>query len=538
MAQTDARAGFRLPWSSDRQTAETAESVDTAPTTAEPAAATAWPADESHGSASQGGTTDAPAVDPWTGVPSPTPVTPPTESVATVMKAAAKKPSKFLADLTKAMQAAAEEARALSVSQLQADAKTHIEAIHGRSSTEAAALRRKADDDVAAVREWSKAEIARIREETETKITARKARLETEIEESAAVIEREIEAVQKTVSDFEEEMAAFFERLLGEEDPTRFATMAENLPEPPSFEGIVATVATEEPAAVAEAEADVEAVAETSEDAAEAVAEVVTDEPTAGETVEAVDATAETTDETAVTGELDTDPATETTEAVPTAEGETDTPAFGSIDGFEGEGELDGEVDREAAFAAIQAAAEAAASAEVAADAAARAEAVADVAIEIIGNHEDEAEADPRFAALGLSPDLDAAEAEAYEAAGTSDEDIPEISNDAIEARLAGLGAAKSKGNAEGATSTQVIVVGLVSVASIASFKRHLGRVAGVSSVGVSSGPEGEFVFAVTHGAEVVLRDVIPSLPSFQARVTNASDGILHVTAHDPESDG
>ena len=39
--------------------------------------------------------------------------------------------------------------------------------------------------------------------------------------------------------------------------------------------------------------------------------------------------------------------------------------------------------------------------------------------------------------------------------------------------------------------------VGLVSVASIASFKRQLGRVAGVQSVGVSSGPDGEFVFAV-----------------------------------------
>ena len=84
---------------------------------------------------------------------------------------------------------------------------------------------------------------------------------------------------------------------------------------------------------------------------------------------------------------------------------------------------------------------------------------------------------------------------------------------------------------------TQVVVVGLVSVASIASFKRHLGRVQGVQSVGVSSGPDGEFVFAVNHGADVNLRDAIPSLPSFQARVTGASDGVIHVTAHDPESD-
>jgi hypothetical protein len=94
----------------------------------------------------------------------------------------------------------------------------------------------------------------------------------------------------------------------------------------------------------------------------------------------------------------------------------------------------------------------------------------------------------------------------------------------------------KGKGD-DSAAATQVVVVGLVSVASIASFKRHLGRVAGVQSVGVSSGPDGEFVFAVSHGADVVLRDAIPSLPSFQARVTGSTDGIVHVTAHDPESD-
>jgi hypothetical protein len=91
---------------------------------------------------------------------------------------------------------------------------------------------------------------------------------------------------------------------------------------------------------------------------------------------------------------------------------------------------------------------------------------------------------------------------------------------------------------ADGETAaTQVVVVGLVSVASIASFKRHLGRVAGVQSVGVSSGPDGEFIFAVSHGTDVVLREVVPSLPTFQARVTGTADGIVHVTAHDPESD-
>ncbi len=536
MAQTDARAGFRLPWSSDRQSSETFDGDST--TDSQAAATTGWPSEDSakaDADAAQADATATATVDSST--PRETATQPaPTASTPTPQPSG-RKPTKFMADLTKAMQAAAEDARTRALTQLQADAKTEVETIHGRSSTEAANLRRAADDDVAAVREWSKAEIARIREETETKITARKGRLEVEIEDHAGVIEREIDAVQKTVAAFEDEMAAFFERLLGEEDPSRFATMAENLPEPPTFESILAEEATDAmtEAHGAQAQAEAEAVIET-------VAEDTVAETVADETVTETEAAAE--DATVGTAETDT----ETTDADANAEPATGEAEAVADDGAEqGEGSLligegegagpDGELDREAAFAAIQAAAEAAASAEVAADAAARAEAVADVAIEIMGNHEDEGDADPRFAALGLSPDYDAAEAEALVAAGSSDEEIPEIDDDALAARLAGLVPGKNKGNTSDSSTTQVVVVGLVSVASIASFKRHLGRVAGVQSVGVSSGPDGEFVFAVNHGADVVLRDAIPSLPSFQARVTGSSDGVIHVTAHDPEGD-
>ena len=49
----------------------------------------------------------------------------------------------------------------------------------------------------------------------------------------------------------------------------------------------------------------------------------------------------------------------------------------------------------------------------------------------------------------------------------------------------------------------------------------------------MSSGPDGEFLFAVNHAADISLRDLIPGLPSFQARVTGSSDGILNVTARD-----
>src|SRR4029077_20001893 len=116
--------------------------------------------------------------------------------------------------------------------------------------------------------------------------------------------------------------------------------------------------------------------------------------------------------------------------------------------------------------------------------------------------------------------------------------------DDALAARLAGLvpegGSAPAPRAAapKAAATSQVVVTGLVSVASIASFKRHLGRVAGVQSVGVSSGPDGEFVFKVAHGAEVSLSDAIPTLPGFEARVTGTGDGVVNVSARDPESEG
>ena len=527
MAQTDARAGFRLPWNSERPNTDQSETdveraeavqAEAEPTTDE-APAAEWGAEGATSSETEG-----PTGEPDNEATAMTSEAPETDAAAST---APRKQSKFMADLTKAMQAAAEEARARTLTQFQAEAKAYVEQIHARSATEAADLRRKADDDVAAIREWSKAEIARIREETESQITARKARLEGEVDGHAATIEREIEQVQGRVASFEDEMAAFFARLLAEENPNQFALMAERLPEPPPFEEMSSAtwVAPEAP------EAEAETIdAEASEAAVDTTDEVL------GET-ETVEGTAETVDEATtddVVGEAETATAGET-------ESETDDETGQATDG-EGFGE-GFELDRESAFAAIQAAAEAAASAEVASDAASRAEAVADIAIEIVGHRDDDSDDpnDMRVHALGLTPDYDAAEAEAAQAAGTSGEgdEIPEIGDDALAARLAGLvpGKGNDKARSSETKSTQVVVVGLVSVASIASFKRHLGRLPGVQSVGVSSGPDGEFLFAVNHSVDVVLRDAIPSMPSFQARVTGSGEGTLNVSAHDPESD-
>ncbi len=469
MASTDAKSGFRLPWSTDRN-----ESDDQTETSG--ADQTAVDQTETH-SESETPTMIDTAPSTSSEVAQDEPAAPAASAPATP-GAAPRKANKFMADLTKAMQAAAEAARADSLERFSAEAKAHIEGIHASTADESTDLRKKADDDIAAIREWSKQEIARIREETDERVTHRKEVLEREIEAHAGEIESRIERVQSRVASFESEMAAFFERLLGEDDPTRFAAMAETLPEPPPFDDDAAwadATIGDTPAAVATP--DVEAPADETP-----VAPVAVDEPVESPQAEAA--------------------------------------------------ELDPWRD-EPVEAAPEAMAEDAAAEDAPADSG-----------DLFGIAADEApqtdETDPRLAALGIENDFAAAEAEAAAFPAETvnpDDEIPTIAEDALAARLAGL-VAEDHSAPTDAASTRVVVTGLVSVASIAGFKRSLSRVAGVRSVGVSSGPDGEFVFAVTHDREMGLADGITTLPGFGARVTNEAPGELTVAARDPESEG
>ena len=251
MAATESRTGFRLPWSSEdkangqrgdeSQDAESPADVKSTEThvaeeapTAE--AVTAEPAQEAS-SASADQPESAPPTD--TGHHEEASVHPTAASTVTALgkaDAAPKKPTKFLADLTRAMQAAAESSRAATMEQFQAEAKAHIEQVHARSADEATELRKGADEDIVDIRDWSKAELAHIREETDRKITQRKADLDIELEEHAARIEQKAEQVLARVTTFEAEMDRFFERLRNEDDPAEFAAMAENLHEPPPLD--------------------------------------------------------------------------------------------------------------------------------------------------------------------------------------------------------------------------------------------------------------------------------------------------------------
>jgi hypothetical protein len=483
MASTDAKSGFRLPWSGDRNESED----QTANPGAEPNAVDPAQQQSESETPTMIDTPPTQSGDAAQGDPAAAPDATAPEQVAAATPAPERKANKFMADLTRAMQAAAESARADTLERFASDAKAHIEGIHATSAEEATELRKTADDDIAGIREWSKTEIARIREETDERVTHRKERLEREIESHAAEIEARIERVQNHVASFEAEMAAFFERLLSEEDPTRFAAMAETLPEPPPFdaEEAWASIDANQPV-VAEEPAVAEAVAET---AAEPVAEVEPAQHTDPEAPVAEAPVAEAVAEPVADMPVADAPVGEYVESPAAEPAAADT---GDLFGIAPDG----------------------------------------------AESTPEAEGDPRLTAIGIEPDFAAAEAEAaaFPAEAPSPEDeIPTIAEDALAARLAGL-VAEDQAPADNAT-TRVIVTGLVSVASIAGFKRNLARVSGVRSVGVSSGPDGEFVFAVTHDQSLVLADGIASLPGFSARVTNEGPGELTVAARDPESE-
>ena len=84
---------------------------------------------------------------------------------------------------------------------------------------------------------------------------------------------------------------------------------------------------------------------------------------------------------------------------------------------------------------------------------------------------------------------------------------------------------------------TPLVVVGLVSVASIAAFKRAVGRLAGVSGVSVSSGPDGDFVFTVNHVAGTDLATEVAALDTYHPVVTTRTDGAIAVTVTEPDTD-
>ncbi|MGH2468401.1 MAG: hypothetical protein ACRDGL_11845 [Candidatus Limnocylindrales bacterium] len=401
--------------------------------------------------------------------------------------------NRLRADLVRAMRTAAEESRGASLEQVRAEAKGQVERIHGRSGDDVVELRRESDAEIASIREWSKAEIARIRSETDARIERGKLNLEADLEDHAAQVEQQIEQVQARVQRFEAEMTAFFEQLEAIDDPGAFAAAAARMPEPPDL-----------------------------------------DDPTAPQPPEAIAATAGAGDEPELParGDAGTDPASEGTSAPDEISNTEGTSGASVTTAVEPSTQAGAEAEdprltalrngHDLSVAEVEAAAES--QAESGNGSVARPEAESQA--------ESQAESGNGSAA-GPKAGQD----------GPPEDEAESLGEDALAARLGIRGVevqatapANEAPEARAAkATTRVVVVGLVSVSSIASFKRQVSAIEGVRSVGVSSGPDGEFVFKVEHDPVLALQDILPKVPGFAVRVVSSADGTIQVAASDPD---
>ena len=95
----------------------------------------------------------------------------------------------FLADLARAMQAAASAQRKHIADVAEQRKKAHIDAVHKRETTENEELREVSSRDVKGIEAWATAEIERIRLERQRRIAARKTELEEQLEQHHSMIE-------------------------------------------------------------------------------------------------------------------------------------------------------------------------------------------------------------------------------------------------------------------------------------------------------------------------------------------------------------
>lgn len=149
---------------------------------------------------------------------------------------AAGRPRQFLADLTLAMSATAESARQTALAQCRSDANFYTAELRARKDDESGGLRQAAEADLVAVREWSKAEADRTRQGAEEKIAIRRRQLEDDLQEYSTAVDVEVRRVDECVQVFKGDIARFFDHLLEGDDPTTFARIAAQMPDPPVFD--------------------------------------------------------------------------------------------------------------------------------------------------------------------------------------------------------------------------------------------------------------------------------------------------------------
>jgi hypothetical protein len=144
----------------------------------------------------------------------------------------------FLAELARAMQAAAQRERTRIAKVVADEAADHVDRTRTRAAAENEELRRLAEADVERIQAWSAAEVERIRGEAERRTAERRSDLEAYMARHESIIATEVEGVDAAVRDYDATLTLFFDELAAMTDPADIARRAGSLPPLPDLDAV------------------------------------------------------------------------------------------------------------------------------------------------------------------------------------------------------------------------------------------------------------------------------------------------------------
>jgi len=484
----------------------------------------------------------------------------------------ARLPSRFQADLMRAIFDATRDECVSLVDQTRADGAVAVESIRQQGTDEATVLGQRAEEDYEAAGERLRLETARLNEEHERQLAQRRDALAMELEAHEAQVVRRVEATQGRLADFEERMKAFVSELAEAPDPAALVALAQQMPVPPTPDDLGAPVEPLTPVAgavVIPGEADVEteipAHTWTVLDAYvgpqmlpgddEALFLAMGELGTHGEPVERT-RPGDLQYERHAVGEVEPHPLSgqslgEWSGIIsallgPQAKPDDAETMFGPIASPAGEATEDAAwpvPDARAAAAESWPGADVRVASEATDETGGEPAPDADGAIvEPLGESDlpeaaEAVSADPWAGATWSErPDLPAVEFEFEPDHPASHAPEPDdaVSPAGSPTQVAPRSGASALSDVEPAVLTRVSVSGLASVAGVTSFRRQLSRLEGVQGVAVNARSDGSFEFDVTHHPNVRLDDGVTALPGFDARVMASEGDALTVFANDP----
>jgi hypothetical protein len=168
----------------------------------------------------------------------------------------------FLAELTRAMQAAAEQMRTHIDADVAEDAAEEIDKARARGAIEADELRRLADEDIGGIEAWLTAETERVRGEAARRTDERRKELLSHLAKHDSIIATEVDGVEAAVVDYRSTLDTFFAELKEADNPAELARRAGSLPAPPDLESVRGVARADAVARFANAGSDADDTAE------------------------------------------------------------------------------------------------------------------------------------------------------------------------------------------------------------------------------------------------------------------------------------